>query len=64
MIKIQIKKNGSFLNNTRNLIFTGECNCNLEGSINDNACDQTTGVCACKPGWSGDKCKGKLHKIS
>ena len=44
----------------RNLIYA-ECECNEEGSTNDNACHQTTGVCTCKPGWHGYKCQqGKL----
>ena len=36
-----------------------ECNCNVRGSTNKNACDQTTGFCTCKPGWIGNKCQGK-----
>ena len=43
----------------RDLIFT-ECECNEEGSGNDGACHQTTGVCTCKAGWFGNKCQGKL----
>ena len=43
----------------RDLIFV-ECECNEEGSANDKACHQTTGVCTCKAGFHGDKCEGKL----
>ena len=43
----------------RYLIFA-ECGCNEEGSVND-ACDQTSGQCTCKPGFSGIRCQGKLN---
>ena len=48
----------------RNLIYA-ECECNEEGSTNDNACHQTTGVCTCKPGWHGYKCQqGKQKSVT
>ena len=36
-----------------------ECDCNEEGTINGNVCNQVTGACTCKPGRSGEKCEGK-----
>ena len=48
----------------RNLIFA-ECECNEEGSANDKACHQKTGVCTCKAGWFGNKCQqGKLEPVT
>ena len=44
-----------------NIIIT-DCGCNKEGSTND-ACDQTSGQCTCKPGWTGNKCQSKLKLI-
>ena len=41
-----------------NLIFA-DCGCNKEGSANGNLCDQSSGQCVCKPGFSGRRCQGK-----
>ena len=34
-----------------------ECDCDEDRS---SGCNQMTGTCICNPGWTGDKCQGKL----
>ena len=36
-----------------------ECQCNTDGTIGGDTCDQTTGKCICKPEWLGVNCDSK-----
>ena len=38
-----------------------EYQCNKEGSIYGFEYDLQTNICACKPGWVGQKCDGKIY---
>ena len=46
------------------LFFALDYECYEEGSVYGFEYNEDTKRCSCKPGWTGDKCEGKLKLIT